>query len=466
MPYLKEVIADVLENYPNKIERLVFVTTGKRPALFLKKHFAEQVKHVTIAPEFIGIADLFTRISGVQPISTLPLLFEFYDCYTKVHQEQYKDTPDTFEEFLSWGQTALNMGVGYLAHLLKGREGILIILLTTLLVLGGTSFGLAEETLAFYPMLVPIFLAAGYDLIVPLAVIYIGSNVGSMASTTNPFAVIIASDAAGVDWTSGLYVRLTALVLCVLISIIYIIRYAEKVKKHPEKSIVYGVALPEIYASNTAEKTTTLKLSTKIELLVFALSFIVMIVGVSQWEWWFGEMTALFLVAAIAIAVLQRCGEEAFVQHFIAGARDLLGVAFIIGIARGVSFILNDGQISGTILHYATDLVQGMSPILFLPMLMLIFGVLSLFIASSSGMAVLTMPIIGSLASVVGVEGHSVVSAYLFGMGVMALITPTGLILPSLAMVNVNYRQWLRFCMPLVLIFTVVLMVLLLITNN
>ena len=154
MSYLKEVITDVLENYPNKIDRLVFVTTGKRPALFLKKHFAEQVKHATIAPEFIGIADLFTRISGVQPISTLPLLFEFYDCYTKVHQEQDKDTPDTFEEFLSWGQTALNMGVGYLAHLLKGREGILIILLTTLLVLGGTSFGLAEETLAFYPMVV------------------------------------------------------------------------------------------------------------------------------------------------------------------------------------------------------------------------------------------------------------------------------------------------------------------------
>lgn len=107
MSYLKEVITDVLENYPNKIDRLIFVTTGKRPALFLKKHFAEQVKHATIAPEFIGIADLFTRISGVQPISTLPLLFEFYNCYTKVHQEQHKDTPDTFEEFLSWGQTAL-----------------------------------------------------------------------------------------------------------------------------------------------------------------------------------------------------------------------------------------------------------------------------------------------------------------------------------------------------------------------
>ena len=170
---------------------------------------------------------------------------------------------------------ALNEGVGYLAHRFKGKEGILIIVLSTLMALGGTSFGLAEETLAFYPMLVPIFLAAGYDLLVPLAVIYIGANVGSMASTTNPFAVIIASDAAGVDWTSGLPIRAIALVICLVISIVYIIRYAEKVRKHPEKSLVYGVALPEIYATNTAEATTKLKSSTKIQLFIFALTFIV-----------------------------------------------------------------------------------------------------------------------------------------------------------------------------------------------
>ena len=113
---------------------------------------------------------------------------------------------------------ALNMGVGYLAHKLKGREGLLIILLTTLLALGGTSFGLGEETFVFYPMLVPIFLAAGYDLMVPLAVIYIGANIGTLASTTNPFAVIIASDAAGVDWTSGLSIRIIALVLLFILS--------------------------------------------------------------------------------------------------------------------------------------------------------------------------------------------------------------------------------------------------------
>lgn len=355
----------------------------------------------------------------------------------------------------------LNEGVGYLAHRLRGREGILIIVLCFLLSLGGTSFGLAEETFAFYPIIVPIFLAAGYDLMVPLAVIYIGSNVGSLASTTNPFAVIIASDAAGVDWTSGFSIRIIALVICLVISIIYIIRYAEKVKKYPEKSIVYGVAIPEIYVSNAPEKTTKLKFSTKIQLLIFGLSFVVMVIGVSQWEWWFQEMTALFLVASIVIAVLQRAGEEKSVQNFILGAKDLLGVAFIIGIARGVSFILNDGQISGTILHYATDLVQGMSPMLFLPVLMVVFSVLSLFISSSSGMAVLTMPIIGSLASVVGVEGHSVVNAYLFGMGIMGFLTPTGLILPSLTMVNINYQQWLKFSMPLVIMFIVILTILL-----
>ena len=112
--------------------------------------------------------------------------------------------------------------------------------------LGGTSFGLAEETFVFYPMIVPIFLAAGYDLMVPLAVIYIGANIGTLASTTNPFCSDYRFRCRGGRLTSGLSIRIIALFLCVVISIIYIIRYAEKVRKHPEKSIVYGVAIPNI----------------------------------------------------------------------------------------------------------------------------------------------------------------------------------------------------------------------------
>lgn len=345
----------------------------------------------------------------------------------------------------------LNKGVGYLAHRLKGREEILIVVVCTLIALGGTSFGLAEETLAFYPMLVPVFLAAGYDLMVPLAVIYLGSAVGTMASTVNPFAVIIASDAVGVDWTAGLGVRLFMLILCTFIAILYIIRYAKKVKKFPEKSLVYGVPIPEVYQTQSAV-VHCLSLSEKIQLCVFAGSFILMIIGVSFWGWWFEQMTALFLVSAVIISVLQRVSEKEFVSHFLQGAQELLGVAFIIGIARGVTYVLDNGQISDTILFHFSQLISGMSPMVFLPTLLLIFGALSLFIASSSGMAVVTMPIMGAIAVVVGIQGQSVVNAYLFGMGIMSILTPTGLILPSLAMVNLNYKQWLKFSLPLMLI--------------
>lgn len=357
----------------------------------------------------------------------------------------------------------LNQGVGYLAYRLKGKEGILIILVFTLIALGGTSFGLAEETLAFYPMLIPVFLAAGYDLMVPLAVIYLGSCIGTMASTINPFSVIIASDAVGVDWTSGIATRLVMLTLSITISLVYIIRYAEKVKRNPQASVAYGASLPQSLHNEKAAPVERLKTSSKLLLAVFGLSFLVMIVGVSQWGWWFQEMTALFLVASAIIAILQGASEESAIAHFLNGARDLLGVAFIIGIARGVTFILNDGQISDTILFHATNLVSGMSPYLFLPVLMFVFGVLTLFISSSSGMAVVTMPIMGGLASVVGVEGQSVVNAYLFGMGLMSFITPTGLVLPSLAMVNLNYKQGLRFIAPLMFMLTMLAIAVLLV---
>lgn len=351
---------------------------------------------------------------------------------------------------------AFNEGVGYLAHHLKGREGLLIIMVSTLVSLGGTTFGLAEETLAFYPILVPVFLAAGYDLLVPVAVIYMAASIGTLASTTNPFAVIIASDAAGVDWTTGIVSRLVMLVLGLTVAIIYIMRYAEKVKKDPTKSFVYGVKIPKAFATQETMVVEKVATRTQILLSVFALTFVVMIYGVSRLGWWFQEMTALFLVSSILIAVILRIGEEGFIREFLAGAKDLLGVAFIIGIARGVTFILNEGQIADTILFYATNLVGDMPPMLFLPVLMLVFSVLTLFIASSSGMAVVTMPIMGSLATVVGVEPQEIVNAYLFGMGVMICLTPTGLILPSLAMVNVNYKQWLKFAFPLISLLAVI----------
>ncbi|MTI19974.1 YfcC family protein [Fulvivirga sp. RKSG066] len=352
---------------------------------------------------------------------------------------------------------AFDQGIGYLANKLQGRESILIVLITSMIALGGTTFGMQEETLAFYPILVPVFLAAGYDLMVPVAVVFIGSCVGIMGGTINPFGTIIASDAAGVNWTIGFASRLAMLILGATAAIIYIVRYAKKVKKDPTKSLLHGLKIKSPFkVIDREENVEKLSLKTKTLLSLFALTFAVMIYGVAFLGWWFQEMTALFLVAAIIIGVLQRIGERNFVADFMEGAKDLLGVSLIIGIARGVTVILNEGKVSDTILFYAANMVEGMSGFVFLPALMFVFFFLALFISSSSGMAVVTMPIMSSLAQVIGVPQEEIVNAYLFGFGLMNIITPTGLLLPSLAMVNIDYNTWLKFAWPLMIILAII----------
>jgi len=249
--------------------------------------------------------------------------------------------------------------------------------------------------------------------------------------------------------------RVLMFVLSTAISIWYIVRYAQKVKKDPTASIVYqvdGVVTP-LYdvATDSAAPQGSLDWRTRGLLLVFASTFLGMIGGVIFLGWWLLEMSTLFLGASLLLAVLLRLPEKKFTEQFIKGAEGLLSVAFIVGIARGVTVVLNDGRISDSILYYSAQWVGNMPPALFVVMLLCLFMLFTLFIASSSGMAVLTMPIIGALAMVVHVPGESIVNAYLFGMGIMGFMTPTGLMLPSLALVNVSIAAWWRFIRPLLL---------------
>ncbi|HLT52994.1 MAG TPA: YfcC family protein [Flavobacteriaceae bacterium] len=355
---------------------------------------------------------------------------------------------------------AFDAGISWLAKVLKGREFLLIIFVTTLIAAGGTTFGLAEETIAFYPILIPIFLAAGYDAMVPLASIYIGSSVGTMCSTTNPFSSIIASDAAGITWTTGLTGRFTMLLLCTIICIVYIIRYAQKVKKNPEKSLIFSQKeqIEKLFGSS-ADSTIRLTGRLRLILIVFILCFIVMVVGVSKLGWWFVEMTTVFFVGTIIIGFLSKSSEGNFVETFVKGAGDLLGVALIIGIARGVSVLMNDGLISDTMLYHASAVTEGMNKGVFINSMLYIYSGLSFFIPSSSGMAVLTMPIMSPLADTVGIGREAIVNAYQYGQGLFAFINPTGLILASLAIVKVGYNKWLKFVLPLILILLLVTMV-------
>jgi len=354
---------------------------------------------------------------------------------------------------------AMVKGLTSLSYKMKGKEIWLIITLTFLFSFGGASYGMAEEALVFYPILVPLFLAAGYDLLVPVVVIFGGTQLGTLSSFTNPFATIIASNAAGVNWADGLTERILMFAISTAITIWYLVNYAQKVKKDPTKSIVYKVDGDVISPYQNIPSSTVpepLSLRTKLLLWLFLLTFLTMITGVVWFGWWLTEMSALFLGVSILIAIITRTNESKFVEQFIKGAESLLGVAFIIGVARGVTIVLNNGHISDSILFYSAKLVSGMPPAMFIIVLLILFIIFTLFIPSSSGMAVLTMPIIGGLAVIVNVPGREIVNAYLFGMGIMYFLTPTGLILPSLALVNVSLKAWFKFIYPLLILLFIV----------
>ncbi len=349
---------------------------------------------------------------------------------------------------------AIGAGLAALSRATKGKEYMLIIFITFLIGLGGTTFGMAEETIALYPIMIPIFLIAGYDAIVCIAAIYMGSSIGTMFSTVNPFSSVIASNAAGITFTEGMTFRIIGLVIALIITMIYIIRYAEKVKKDPSKSII-AYQTDEIHArflKNYDEKEVPPFTWKRILMLVlFVGAFGVMIYGVSSptLGWWFAEMTTLFLGVGIILCFLSGLGEKAAVHNFIAGSADLVGVALTIGLARAINIVMDSGSISDTILYFASGAVHGMNGSLFSVMMMFVYTILGFFIPSSSGLAVLSMPIMAPLADTVGLSRDIIVSAYQYGQGLMAFITPTGLILATLSMVDVTYDKWLKFIMPL-----------------
>jgi uncharacterized ion transporter superfamily protein YfcC len=355
---------------------------------------------------------------------------------------------------------ALVRGISVLARSMKGSETLLIVILTSIFSFLGASYGMAEESLVFYPLLVPIFIASGYDLLVPLAIIFGGTTLGGIAAFSNPFSTIIASNAAGINWMDGLYERLFVFVVTTVMLVWYVVRYANKVKNNPASSLVLRidgeVKPPYELHLNSETATFTLDLKTRLLLILYLLTFIVMIGGVIVLGWWTLEMTSVFFCSSIMVGVITRMPEKTFVQEFIKGAESLLSVAFIVGIARGVTIILQDGHISDSILFYCSTFVQGMPAALFILLLVVFYFLFSLFISSSSGMAVLTMPIIGALAIIINIPGREIVNSYMYGMQIMQFIAPTGLVLPSIALVNVSLKTWLKFINPLLIIlFTV-----------
>jgi uncharacterized ion transporter superfamily protein YfcC len=344
---------------------------------------------------------------------------------------------------------------------------------------GGTTYGMAEETLAFYPLIIAALIALGYDALTGVAVILLGAGIGTLASTTNPFATGIASGFAGTSIAEGIVSRLVILLAGTAIGIWWVMRYARKVKEDPAKSYVADKrAENEKHFLRTDQQTEAPELTTrrKVILGLFGLAFLIMIITVIPWEdlgitriatrwWYFAEFAALFLVFGIIIGLVGKMREEELVNNFIDGARDLLGVALVVGLARGITVIMNNGLITDTILNWCESALAGLSAVPFINAIFLLYLPLAFLIPSSSGLATVTMPIMAPLAGFAGVPESAIVTAYQSASGLLNLITPTfAVVAGALAIGRVSLATWWRFAVPLVLMLGALVMVVLSIT--
>ena len=356
---------------------------------------------------------------------------------------------------------AINTGITAAMLRMKGRERWMIPILMALFAAGGTTYGMAEETLAFYAILIPVMIAAGYDAVTGVAVILIGAGIGVLGSTINPFATTIASNAAGIPFTDGLYLRLAILAVGWLVCVAFVMRYAARIKADPSRSIVADRRDDNArhFLGAGAAVSATLSGKQKIVLILFAATFAVMIWGVSSQGWWMAEMSMLFLGAALVIGTFGWIGEKPFVEAFVDGARDLLGVALIIGLARGIVVVMDAGRITDTILHASELAIAGSSKVVFINGMYWIEVAMSFLVPSTSGLAVLSMPILAPVSDFAGVDRSLAVTAYQSASGIVNLITPTSaVVVGGLAIGRVPYDRWLRFTAPLLLILTVLIM--------
>jgi uncharacterized ion transporter superfamily protein YfcC len=357
---------------------------------------------------------------------------------------------------------ALDAGIGRVTERFRKRGLLLIVILMVIFSVGGTTYGMAEETLGFYAIILPVIIALGYDRLVGVGIIMVGAGVGTLASTVNPFATGVASDAAGVALGDGIGLRLLMYAVFTVLALAYVLWYARRVRADPARSLVPALEEDQALASAPAGPPARMSGRQKLVLWIFGLTFGLMIFSVIPWGdfsaslesitlgWYFPELAALFLVGAVLIGLVGGLGEEGTVTGIIAGAGDFIGAALIIAVARGVTVIMNNASITDTVLHSLESAVSGLPSGAFAVVMYLVNIPLAFLVPSSSGHATLAMPIMAPLGDFAGVSRAMVVTAYQSASGWMNLFTPTSaIVMGGLALSRVRYDRFLRFVAPL-----------------
>lgn len=400
---------------------------------------------------------------------------------------------------------ALDNGIAVLVQKLKGNEIMLIPVLMFIFSLGGTTYGMCEETVPFYALLAATMMAAGFDPMVGAATVLLGAGCGCLGSTVNPFAVGAAVDAltgVGIQVNQTIIIGLGAVpwVVTTAMSIVFVMSYAKKVKADKGSTILSMQELKdaeEAHGKAASEVNKEVKLTGRQKgvLIAFAFTFVVMIVGfipladlnkgvadffdagavydadgnavVQGWsalitglpigQWYFSEASTWFFLMAILIGIIGGLSEKQIVNTFIAGAADMMSVVLVIALARGISVLMANTGLDKYVLNAAANALAGLSGVIFAPMSFLVYFGLSFLIPSTSGMATVSMPIMGPLAVKLGFSPEVMVMIFSAAIGVVNLFTPTsGAIMGGLALAKIEWTTWLKFALKLIVALSVV----------
>lgn len=405
---------------------------------------------------------------------------------------------------------ALDNGIAVLVQKLKGNDIMLIPVLMLIFSLGGTTYGMCEETVPFYALLAATMMAAGFDPMVGAATVLLGAGCGCLGSTVNPFAVGAAVDAltgVGIEVNQSIIIGLGAVlwIVTTVMSIVFVMNYAKKVKADKGSTILSMQELKDAEeahgkAASEVHKEVKLTGRQKGVLIAFAFTFVVMIVGfipladlnegvanffdagavydadgnavVQGWsalitglpigQWYFDEASTWFFLMAILIGIIGGLSEKQIVNTFITGAADMMSVVLVIALARGISVLMANTGLDVFVLDAAANALAGLSGVIFAPMSFLVYFGLSFLIPSTSGMATVSMPIMGPLAVKLGFSPEVMVMIFSAAIGVVNLFTPTsGAIMGGLALAKIEWTTWLKFALKLIVALSVVCAVIL-----
>lgn len=340
---------------------------------------------------------------------------------------------------------AITSGMGRVVRRFKNKDILIIPIAMVLFALGGTSFGMAEETLPFFAIFMPIMMAMGFDSMTAFMVVFVGARTGYIASTINPFNVLIAQGILGIQGNPQLWLRMIAWVVLTAVAITWVVLYARRVKKNPESSITFedDIAKKVEFAADESALDAEFTGRQKGVLAVFIAGMCLIIWGLVTQGWYMNEISAVFLAMGLLAGVIAGFSQDVIAQEFVAGIADFAFSAIVVGLARGILVIASDGMIIDTILNALATGLGGIPAVLFTTLLYAVENLLAILVPSSSGLAALTAPIFGPLTELMGLNPEAAVWALSMGSATMSLICPTSAILVAgLGVCKIKLGHW------------------------